>query len=113
MKIRRQILVSRSMWVFALFLIILNTGCSYDNMVYKYGNGIKDAINGATSAIACSYVPVATCVTAGAVKGYIDGKQEARDKIVAKDDAKLIKKLAEAKAKDMGVEVDNCWFWCD
>lgn len=99
--------------ILIFFLVLVIQGCSYDNFVYKYGNGIKDAINGATSAIACAYVPVATCVTAGAVKGYIDGKQEARDKIVAKDNAKLIKKLAESKAKDMGVKVDNCWFLCD
>lgn len=95
-----------------IVLLVTLGGCSYDNIAYKYGNGIKDAINGATSAIACAYVPVSTCVAVGAVKGYIEGKQEAREKIVAKSDAKLIKKLAESKAKDMGVEIVSCWFWC-
>lgn len=97
--------------IILIIFVILSTSCSYDNIAYKYGNGIKNAINGATSAIACVAVAPAFCAGAGAVKGFIEGKQEAREKIVAKADAKLIKKLAEAKAKDMGVKVDSCWFW--
>ena len=92
--------------------VLLLTGCqTFDNLTYKYGNGILNAINGAGSAIACVSTGGTICATAGVVRGYIDGKQEARDKIVAKADARLIKKLAEAKAKDAGVKVNDCgWY---
>lgn len=92
-------------------LAVLTVGCSYDNMIYKYGNGVKSAISGASSAIACVAVAPVVCASAAGLKGYIDGKQTAREKIVAKDNAKLIKKLADEKARDKGVKVDNCWFW--
>lgn len=97
--------------------VLLLTGCqTFDNLTYKYGNGILNAINGSGSAIACVSTGGTICATAGAVKGYIGGKQEAREKIVAKADAKLIKKLAEKQATDQGVEVKDCaflGFWCD
>jgi hypothetical protein len=32
------------------------------------------------------------------VKGYVNGKQEAREKLIAKADAKLVKDLAKQKA---------------
>lgn len=100
--------------ILAIVVMMALSGCqTLDDTTYKYGNGIKNAISGASSAIACVATGGAVCATVGAVKGYIDGKQEARDKIVAKADAMLIKKMADAKARDIGVKVDNCWFLCD
>lgn len=101
------------MKIIALTALLLLSSCSYDNLAYKYGNGIKDAINGAAMGLACVAVSPTICASAAGVSGYIKGKQDARVKIVAKDNAKLIKRLAEAKAEDMGVKVDTCWFWCD
>ncbi len=94
--------------VFALF----TAGCSYDNLVYKYGNGIKDGIKGGAMAMACVAVSPPICIGVSALEGYIDGKQQARDKIIANENAALVKAIADKKAKDMGVVVEiDCWFW--
>lgn len=98
--------------ILAIFAVVTLSSCqTFDDMTYKYGNGVKSAINGAGSAMACIGSGGLACGIGAGIKGYIDGKQEARDKIVAKADARLIKKLAEAKAKEVGVKVGSCgWY---
>ena len=101
------------LFILAILMSVM-AGCSndYDNLVYKYGNGIKNGIEGASKAIACVYVGGATWGVAGAALGYIDGKQQARKNIVSKEDAKFIKRIAEKEAKDQGVDLkDSCWFF--
>jgi uncharacterized protein (DUF697 family) len=81
---------------------------TFDNIVYKYGNGIKGAINGVGSAMACVSTGGLTCSVGAGVKGYINGKQEAREKLIAKADAKLVKDLAKQKAIKEKQLKDGC-----
>lgn len=101
--------------VLTTFTVLALSGCqTFDDVTYKYGNGIKSVINGVSSAIACIGSGSLVCGIGAGVKGYINGKQEARDKIVAKADARLIKKLAEVKAKEQGAMVNCSWYqFCD
>lgn len=96
-----------------IITMLLLQSCWYDNTAYKYGNAIKDTIKGGSMALACVAVSPPICVSVFAIEGYIDGKQEARDKITASENAELVKAIADKKAKEIGVEIDNCWLWCD
>lgn len=83
-----------------MFLILTLTGCmqTIDNQLYKYGNGIKGVINGVGTASACIATGGVLCGAGLGVKGYIDGKQQAREHIEAKKNRAIIKRIAEDKA---------------
>ena len=83
-----------------LLVPLFLTGCfqTIDNQLYKYGNGIKGAIDGVGTAYACVATGGMLCGAGLGVKGYIEGKQQAREYIEAKDNRAVIKRIAEDKA---------------
>ncbi|HIE77640.1 MAG TPA: hypothetical protein EYP92_02275 [Candidatus Thioglobus sp.] len=88
------------------------TGCmqTIDDTLYKYGNGILGVVDGIGTAYACVATGGTVCATGLGVKGYIEGKQEARLEIEARDNRKVIKALADEKAEEKGANVKCSWW---
>ena len=70
--------------------LLFLSSCTYKETVREYGGGIKGGIESAEYAVFCNTVGLYVCTTIGAFKGYIDGKQDAREDIAASETQQLL-----------------------